>query len=61
MPRTARAVIAGGLYHVLNRGNGRQDIFHKPEDYRAFLRVLAEGLERYPVELLCYCLMPNHW
>jgi putative transposase len=61
MPRTARAVAAGGLYHVLNRGNGRQEIFHKPEDFRAFLRVLAEGLERYPVDLLCYCLMPNHW
>jgi putative transposase len=49
------------LYHVLNRGNARQEIFHKPEDYRAFLRVLAEGLDRYPVDLLCYCLMPNHW
>jgi len=22
---------------------------------------LAEGLDRYPVELLSYCLMPNHW
>jgi putative transposase len=36
-------------------------LFHKPEDYAAFERVLAEGLERYPVELLTYCLMPNHW
>jgi putative transposase len=36
-------------------------LFHKPEDYLAFERVLAEGLERYPVELLTYCLMPNHW
>jgi putative transposase len=36
-------------------------IFHKAADYEAFERVLAEGLERYPVELLTYCLMPNHW
>jgi putative transposase len=36
-------------------------IFHKPGDYEAFERVLAEGLERYPVDLLTYCLMPNHW
>jgi putative transposase len=49
------------LYHVLNRGNGRQDLFHKPADFRAYLGVLAEGLKRYPVELLCYCLMDNHW
>jgi putative transposase len=47
--------------HVLNRGNGRIRIFHKPGDYEAFERVLAEGLERYAVELLTYCLMPNHW
>jgi putative transposase len=36
-------------------------VFHKAADYAAFERVLAEGLERYPVDLLTYCLMPNHW
>jgi putative transposase len=36
-------------------------IFHKPEDYQAFEKVLSEGLERYPLELFSYCLMPNHW
>jgi len=36
-------------------------LFHKAGDYEAFERVLAEGLERYPVELLTYCVMPNHW
>ena len=36
-------------------------LFHKPEDYAAFERVLAEALDRYPVELLTYCVMPNHW
>jgi hypothetical protein len=35
---------------VLNRGNGRMRIFHKNGDYLAFQRVLAEGLQRYPVE-----------
>ena len=49
------------IYHVLNRGNGRMRIFHKAEDFEAFERVLGEGLNRYPVELLTYCLMPNHW
>ena len=61
MPRTARAVEADGYYHVLNRGNGRCDLFHKPADFDAFVRVLAVGLERYPVELLAWCLMSNHW
>ena len=49
------------IYHVLNRGNGRMKIFHKAGDYDAFEQVLAEGMERYPVQLLTYCLMPNHW
>ena len=61
MPRTARSIEAGMVYHVLNRGNGRMRLFHKDEDYDAFERVLAEGLKRYPVELMTYCLMPNHW
>ncbi|WP_207398978.1 transposase, partial [Bremerella alba] len=33
----------------------------KEEDYEAFLRVLGEGLRRYPVELFALTLMPNHW
>jgi putative transposase len=49
------------VYHVLNRGNGRMRLFHKDEDYDAFERVLGEALNRYPVELMTYCLMPNHW
>ena len=61
MPRTARAVRPGGVYHVLNRGNGRADLFHKPADFDAFLRVLAEALARSPVDLFAWCLMTNHW
>src|SRR3974390_1697529 len=61
MPRTARATEAGMVYHVLNRGNGRMRIFHKPEDFAAFERGPAEGLRRYPLELFTYSLMPNHW
>ena len=36
-------------------------LFHKRGDFHAFDRVLAEGLQRYPVDLLTYCLMGNHW
>jgi len=37
------------------------NLFHKDGDFLAFERVLGEGLKRYPVELLTYCLMHNHW
>jgi putative transposase len=61
MPRPPRADEAGGLYHALNRGNGRQAIFHTTEDYAAFERILAEGVAAYDVTLFCYQLMPGHW
>jgi putative transposase len=49
------------VYHVLNRGNGRLRIFHKPGDYQAFLDLLVLGKERANIELFGFCLMPNHW
>jgi len=61
MPRKKRADDAGCCYHALDRGNARQGIFYKPEGYDAFIRVLAEGLEKYAVELFSFSLMPNHW
>ena len=61
MGRAPRADKAGGLYHALNRGNARQKIFFKDGDYEAFERIVAEGLERFAVELYAYQWMPNHW
>ncbi|TWU28819.1 transposase [Novipirellula artificiosorum] len=61
MPRQKRADEAGAIYHALNRGNARQEIFHKDQDYEAFVRVLHEGLEKYDVNLFSFTLMPNHW
>jgi REP-associated tyrosine transposase len=61
MPRATRAVEAGVIYHVLNRGNGRMMLFSKDKDFAAFEQVLGQGLERWPVDLLTYCLMGNHW
>ncbi len=61
MPRTKRPDEAGAIYHAMNRGNRRADLFHKPADYEAFLRLLGEGLEKYPLEVFAITLMPNHW
>jgi putative transposase len=49
------------LYHALNRGNLRADIFKKDADFDAFERILQEALGRYEVELYCYQLMSNHY
>ena len=61
MPRIPRGQIGGHVYHVLNRGNGGATVFHKDGDYRAFLTLLADAKARYPVKILGFCLMPNHF
>jgi REP-associated tyrosine transposase len=61
MPRTARIAPGGMVFHVLNRANNRDRIFATPEDYLAFLRVLRDSLDKKPMRILSYCLMPNHW
>src|SRR5260221_11811046 len=61
MPRQRRQAPGGMIYHCLNRGNGRQRLFHKPADYEAFITILGQAMDRTPVDLLSYCLMPNHW
>ncbi len=61
MPRSPRADEAGGLYHALNRGNLRAEIFKKEADYAAFENILAQALEIHEVELYSFVLMPNHY
>jgi putative transposase len=62
MPRSARIAPGGMIFHVLNRANGRADLFDDSGDYAAFEKCLAQTLDLVPgVSLLCYCLMPNHW
>jgi putative transposase len=60
MPRAARASQAGFCYHVLNRGNGRQAVFHKDGDFAAFCNLLREAPDHTPMRLLAYCALPNH-
>ena len=61
MGRPPRADEAGGIYHALNRGNARHDIFLKEPDFEAFERLIVEGLEQFPVDLIAYQWMSNHW
>ena len=49
MPRTARAAQGGYVYHVLNRGNAENDVFHKDSDFDAFVRLMTEAHEKVPM------------
>lgn len=49
------------MYHLLNRGNARQMIFHKDADSRAFVDLMAQTKRRVPMRILGDCIMGNHW
>jgi putative transposase len=61
MPRQARHTPGGVIHHVLNRAAGGMELFADDGDYAAFERVFAETLERIPIRVCGYCLMPTHW
>jgi putative transposase len=60
MARKPRLHLAGGLYHVLLRGNARQDVFFTPVDRQVFYDLLAEGVLRFGYRVHAFCLMSNH-
>ncbi len=60
MPRKPRLHLPGGLYHVILRGNDRQDIFFEDEDRMVFYRLLEEGTRRFAYRVHAFCLMTNH-
>ena len=60
MARKPRIHFPGAFYHVISRGNRRQNIFREYSDYERYLQFLAEYKERYRFFLYAYALMPNH-
>lgn len=97
MPKRREGLVENRVFHVFNRGAGKQKIFHNGNDYLQFIKQLTyyrkfdyprslylnrvstiqkfggslEELERQferqkrltptPVDILGYCLMPNHF
>lgn len=61
MARKLRLEEDGGIYHVINRGNYRQWIFHEEGTKEAFGKALGECCERFKWVLHAYCLMGNHF
>jgi len=61
MPRVARVDVGDEVYHVINRANGRLQIFNTNEEYQLFEKLLLETQEVTDMRILAYELMPNHW
>jgi putative transposase len=61
MPRTVRVAPGGLVFHVLNRGVARMQLFEKPADYEAFGQVMREALDESSMQICACTAMPNHW
>jgi putative transposase len=48
-------------HHLYNRGASKQNIFFEEENFLYFLRRLKYYKEKYKIEIIAYCLMPNHF
>ena len=60
MPRFPRLVVPGYPHHVTQRGIRRQRTFFDDSDYHAYLELVRKHKEIAGVDILAYCLMPNH-
>lgn len=61
MPRVLRGLADNHIYHVINRGNGQQRIFKFDEDFAEFIELIGKAFERYQVQVLAYCILPDHF
>ena len=61
MARAWRIEYEGALYHVLSRGNERQNIVTNDDDRNLFLNTLGEMGERFEIDIFAYVLMDNHY
>ncbi len=61
MARKIRIQYPGAVYHVISRGDRREEIFRSDSDRSCFLNTLAEACERSGFIVHSYVLMKNHY
>lgn len=61
MARKRRSCSAGPIVHLCNRAAGQLTLFQSTFDYHQILTVFHEALEKFPVLVFAFCIMPNHW
>jgi len=61
MARSLRIEREGGVYHVINRGNYRRDLFINEGAHQSFETCLFEACEKSGWVLEGFCVMTNHF
>src|SRR3954453_16477771 len=60
MARRLRVQYGGAIYHVMARGNGRQDIVENDDDRGRLMTCLERAVRRSGWVLYAFVLMTNH-
>jgi putative transposase len=55
-----RIVVPGQSLHVIQRGNNRQPVFYRDEDYHVYLETLQQAAVSHGCAIHAYVLMGNH-
>jgi putative transposase len=61
MPRPLRIEYAGACYHIVSRGDRREDIFNDEVDRQTFLKTLEQTCCKTGWQVHAYCLLSNHF
>ncbi len=61
MARKLRVQYEGAIYHVMNRGDHREDIFRTEKDRELFLETLGQTCAKTDWQIHSWCLMRNHF
>jgi len=61
MPRVKRDILDDGIYHILNRGHNKDNLFKSADDFNTFKIIIKRYGEKFYFNLYHYCLMPNHF
>ena len=61
MPRQLRIQYEGAIYHLMSRGDRREEIFCDDLDRKDFLKTLATACQKTGWQVHAYCLMDNHF
>jgi len=61
MARKLRIQFPGAIYHLMSRGDRREDIFRDDLDRESFLKTLSDTCVKTGWQIHAFCLMPNHF
>jgi REP element-mobilizing transposase RayT len=61
MARKLRVQYAGAIYHVMSRGDHREDIFGGEKDRELFMQTFGEACAKTDWQVHAWCLMRNHF